>query len=45
MLAGLMHLCTVGITWVASRSFMSHCPSCTHLLGRHGRRADGSFLD
>lgn len=45
MMAGFMHLCTAGITWVVSRSFMSHCPGCSHLMGRHQRRGDGSFID
>lgn len=45
MMAGLLHLCTAGISWACSRMFMSHCPQCTHLLGRHQRRTDGSFRD
>lgn len=45
MLAGFMHLCTAGISYVATRAFMSRCPQCSHLMGRHQRRADGSFRD
>lgn len=42
---GFMHLCTVGISWAVKRGTMKHCPQCGHLLGRHQRRADGSFID
>lgn len=45
MLAGLLHLCTVGISLLVVRGFMSRCPQCAHLMGRHERRADGSFRD
>ena len=43
--AGTLHLFTVGISWVVSRMFMSHCPQCRHLMSRHQRRADRSFID
>jgi hypothetical protein len=43
MLAGTLHVCTALMSLLVSRMFMSHCPQCTHLLGRHQRRADGSF--
>lgn len=45
MAAGFMHLCTCGLSWVASRMFARHCPQCSHLMGRHARRADGAFID
>lgn len=44
-LAGFLHLCTCLISLLVSRLFMSHCPQCSHLLGRHRRRADDSFRD
>lgn len=42
---GFMHVCTAGISWVVKRGGMKHCPQCKHLLGRHVRRSDGSFID
>lgn len=45
MLAGAMHFMTVGISYVTIRAVMSHCPQCSHLMGRHQRRDDGSFRD
>lgn len=26
-------------------SFMRKCPQCRHLLGKHSRRQDGSYID
>jgi hypothetical protein len=31
-------------TWMF-KVFVRTCPQCHHLLGRHARRADGSFRD
>ena len=45
MLAATLHLFTAFMSLLVSRLFMSHCPQCSHLLGRHRRRADGSFRD
>lgn len=42
---GFMHLCTAGMSWLAKRGFMRHCPQCKHLDSRHQRRRDGSFMD
>ncbi|MEU0839334.1 hypothetical protein ABZ370_07660 [Streptomyces sp. NPDC005962] len=42
---GLMHVCTIGISYLIKRGFRRHCPQCKHLLSRHARRADGSFRD
>ncbi|MFI6344241.1 hypothetical protein [Streptomyces sp. NPDC050560] len=42
---GLMYLCTVGIAYVIKKGLMRHCPQCAHLLRRHARRRDGSFVD
>lgn len=31
-------------TWMF-KMFMRTCPQCKHMMGRHQRRADGSFRD
>ncbi|WP_250853077.1 hypothetical protein [Streptomyces rhizosphaericus] len=42
---GLMHVVTIGISYLIKKGFRRHCPQCGHLLSRHARRADGSFRD
>lgn len=42
---GCLHFCTVGLSFVAKRAFLRHCPHCKDLLTRHERRSDGSFRD
>ncbi len=42
---GLMHVVTIGISYLIKKGFRRHCPQCKHLLSRHSRRADGSFRD
>lgn len=42
---GFMHLMTAGISWAVKRGTMRHCPQCRHLMSRHQRRRDGSFID
>lgn len=42
---GFGHLSTAGVSWAVKRGFWKHCPDCKHLLSRHQRRADGSFID
>lgn len=31
-------------TWMG-KMFVRTCPQCSHMPGRHARRADGSFID
>lgn len=44
MLAGLGHVCTLGLSYAIKRT-RRHCPQCGHLLSSHERRADGAFKD
>lgn len=30
---------------IPGKTVVRTCPQCSHLLGRHARRADGSFRD
>lgn len=39
----LVSLCT--FFWLIRPIALRTCPQCKHLLGRHQRRADGSFRD
>ena len=31
--------------WLLVKPFTKQCPQCRHRMGRHERRADGSFKD
>jgi hypothetical protein len=42
---GTVAVGTFGGSVVASRAVRSHCPVCSHRLGKHERRRDGSFKD
>ncbi|MEU0940316.1 hypothetical protein [Embleya sp. NPDC005971] len=35
----------VSFAWLVKPVIMRNCPQCHHLMGRHQRRADGSFRD
>ena len=39
----------INVTWGLVRgpfvAFISTCPACGHVNSKHGKRADGSFLD
>lgn len=40
-----VYLGLLWIPWMIKRGTMRHCPTCRHLLSRHLRRADRSFMD
>lgn len=44
-MVGLLHISTAGMSLLVKRASARHCPQCKHVLSRHERRRDGSFID